>query len=328
MRFLENSSRRGPWLVPAYCCPALVQTFSAARVAVEYYSLDQSLTPRWDELTQRIKRAPAAGIIFVHYFGFPTDWSRLKSAIATAGIPVIEDCAHLPLPEQPDPQHMPCAARIYSPRKWLPIPHGGALILKGVGFRAQSLFRSRTSSMLPDLLRASAFSAENHMGLNARGWLLSLSAIERRIENADAIDHEYGLSMDSRVAAFIQKNAPRASEIKWRQRANYEELCRRVERLDGVTIWRPTLSPDDAPFTFPLLFAPERRDSILKHCLRRGIVARAYWKTLPPAIAADSAFSDSLRLSRELICLPVHYRLGGTHLDMICEALLSATRHK
>lgn len=324
---LRHLGRSGRWLVPAYCCPALRQTFAAAGSEAEYYAVDETLQPSWDALKDRLEGEPAAGIVFVHYFGFRTDWSPLKALIESKGLAVIEDCAHLPMPSVLDPDMMESDARIYSLHKWLPIPHGGALMLKAPHRPAQLLFQDASPALRPQLLRACALALERASRLGLRGRLLSLPAFERRVESRDALEHVYGLGMDSRVAAFIQNEAPRAEEIRKKHRANYEALARMFANLREVSAWRPVLPADDCPFTFSLLIDPAHRGHLLSHCLRNGIQARVYWKTLPPAVLARKKFGAARRLSEKIVCLPIHYQLEPSELERIYDVICAAFRN-
>lgn len=318
---LRHVGRFGPWLVPAYCCPALRQTFADADIQTEYYAVDESLEPSWDELKDRLEREQAGGILFIHYFGFRTDWAPLKSIIASKAISVIEDCAHLPLPDDAAAESMESDARIYSPRKWLPIPHGGVLMLRDCVRPAQSLFKDLAPAMLPQLLRGCALALERSSGLGLRGWLLSLPSFERRIESGDALGHIDDLSMDPRVVAFIQNSAPHPAVIARKQRAHYGALAERFAGFARGRLWRPGLRAGDCPFTFPLLVEPADQDRVLRHCLRNGILARVYWKRLPQAVMAQGRFEVSRRLSERILCLPVHYQLGPTDLEKIYDVV-------
>lgn len=321
---LRLLGRPGPWLIPAYCCPALTQTFAAAGVQVEYYPVDESLNPCWDDLRARIEKNGIGGLLFVHYFGFRIDWTPIKALIAAKSISVIEDCAHLPMPDVLAADPLGSDARIYSPRKWLPIPHGGALILKDASRSAQSLFKPETPDLLSQLLRGGVLALERGASLGLRGWLLSLPAFERRLERNDALGHVYGLSMDPRVAAFIKNGGPASAEIQRKQRANYETLAASFAGLSAVTPWRRDLADGDCPFTFPLLVDPGRRDHVLRRCLRRGILARAYWKTLPPLVVTQERYAVSRRLSERIVCLPIHYGLTPGDLREIRDVVASA----
>ncbi len=312
---LRHCAGGGPWLVPAYCCPAVRQTFLAAGIQTEYYPVDESLVPVWDCLKARLEQGAAAGIVIIHYFGFRTDWTPLKSLLVSRKIPLIEDCAHLPMPD-PGCENLESEARIYSPRKWLPIPHGGMLMLKHFDGSPQSLFQKSTPDLVPQLARSAAFALERGLRLNLRGWLLSLPAFERRVESQDAVGHAYGLAMDPRLVAFIKNGAPAAAEIAQKQRNNYEALAHHLISLPSLRLWRRPM-PEDCPYTLPVLLDPARRDGLLRYCLRRGVMARAYWRSLPPEVMASADFETSRRLSESLLCLPIHYRLSSSDLDRV-----------
>lgn len=321
---LKGEASRGPWLIPAYCCPALVQTFIASRVEFDYYEVDVALTPRWDKLRERLESAPASGIIFVHYFGFRTDWSVLKATIRARNIAVIEDCAHMLMPESMAIENMESDAQIYSLRKWLPIPHGGALVLRSGDIVAQSLFAERTPSLFAHFFRAGALSLEGWVGFGLRGWLLSFPAFERYVERRDAMEHDYDRAMDPRVRSFLQAEVSKMDGIRRRQKMNYLTVAKLLSNLSGISFWHPVLANDECPFTLPLLIESGNRDRVLRRCLRLGVAARVYWKTLPTAVMTGDVFKASRQLAERILCLPIHHELGSLDLEKIYESVSSA----
>ena len=80
-------------LLPAYHCPSLVEPFLAAGAAVDYYHVDATLNPKFDDFRQRLA-VGARVVVFVHMFGFRQDTAACEVLARAAGASVVQDCAH------------------------------------------------------------------------------------------------------------------------------------------------------------------------------------------------------------------------------------------
>ena len=75
-------------LVPEIICDVAVKVFLKNDLEIIYYKLDVSFNPIWSELN-RIKNQNIAGILMIHYFGFPQNFNKFKKFSKTRGIILI-----------------------------------------------------------------------------------------------------------------------------------------------------------------------------------------------------------------------------------------------
>ncbi len=77
--------------VPLFCCPVVFDSVRRAGLVPRFLDINlQDFTLSADDLKH--KRGDVAAVVVVHMFGHPADMDAIVSA--SAGLPVIEDCAH------------------------------------------------------------------------------------------------------------------------------------------------------------------------------------------------------------------------------------------
>jgi dTDP-4-amino-4,6-dideoxygalactose transaminase len=297
-------------LAPAYLCAEVVGAFRAAGVRPEWYAVDERGEVDPDDIARRIHPGTRA-IYVVHYFGFPQDVARLRAVADAAGVFLIEDCAHAlfghaggrPLGSVGD-------AAIFSLRKSLPLPDGGALVtqphlrvhpvvaqprgmttlaglarlaVKGVCFQVQ---------WRPPVGGAATSAADRSLDATApAGPITAMSSRARRIYSA------------TDVHAFAT-----------RRRANYNFYLARL----GERAVFPVLPDGVVPFSFPLLH--DDRDRVAAAMAQRGLVLNMGFPEAPvldgvPAEEADLRGARSL--AERVLELPVHQDLRPSHLEQI-----------
>ncbi len=80
-------------LLPEYICDVILHPINQLGLKYRYYSVDDSFSPRWDELEKLINHKTKA-IIMVHYFGQPQDIEKYKLFCNEHNLVLIEDNAH------------------------------------------------------------------------------------------------------------------------------------------------------------------------------------------------------------------------------------------
>lgn len=325
LQILSEQGSAKKWLIPAYCCPSVFQVFLDSNIECEFYPLIDNLLPDFNYLYDRIQQNDDVhGIMFIHYFGFLTDWSIIKEVLLQRKIKVIEDCAHCLMDPNFSFENTDCDAQVYSMRKWLPLPHGGCLLLQ----EKYSKLLSRDCdaelaafSRLKLLLRIFCNTVDQCTALNFRGLLLSVPHLDKYLDEHDSRNNKYDLLMNPRVYSFFQKCLKMLSLIKEIQRENYlflqSTFCN-----DERFFFHQSFTDVDCPFVFPIYVQAEKRDDLHRKCLRNGVIARIYWRFLPKQILDKSnLFKFSLQASSKILCLPIHYKLSTEHLDHISKTL-------
>ena len=112
----------------AYHCGVEVQAALDAGLKVEFYRVRTDLTVDLDDLEGKLRRRPGPAFV-VHYFGFgQPDVTAVGEICKQLRVPWVEDCAHALFSShlgRPLGNLAPLA--IFSLRKTLPLPEGGAL---------------------------------------------------------------------------------------------------------------------------------------------------------------------------------------------------------
>lgn len=303
---LLSQGKAKKWLIPSYGCLSFFQTIRDANVAYELYPLNKALQPDFDFLKERLLQGDIEGLLVVHYFGFKTNLEPLKPLLAERGITLIEDCAHLPISPDLSIPSMEGEAQVYSLRKWFPVPHGGALVLKS----PQAINGKGFSSGLARLVfKFLLYRMEGFLGLNLRNRLLSSIRIAQFLEQRDAKNNRYDQFADFKLSAFLRNRLPSLFMIRNQQRENYAILSEIFKGHKRLSPLQPILEEEICPYTYPLLTEPAERDRVYKKCLRKGIPLRIYWRFLPQEVLEDSRFKTTNSLAERILCLPVHYQL-------------------
>lgn len=134
----KNNPKKSKFLIPSYSCGDEIETLIRAGFNTVSYGINNDLQIDIDDLQNKLSE-DAAGILIVHYFGFPQKKiASIKKLADKSNCFLIEDCAHalgssfnnIPLGKYGH-------GAIFSLRKFISIPHGGAVIinnhkLKGV----------------------------------------------------------------------------------------------------------------------------------------------------------------------------------------------------
>src|SRR3972149_9253755 len=112
---------------PASFCNEVLTPLRELEVDIEFYPVCEDLSPNWAMLEGLAGREQATQIfVLVHYFGFPNDVGRAREFCERHGLKLIEDAAHVLLPTLAIGEG---EIQVVSPRKLLPLPAGGILVI-------------------------------------------------------------------------------------------------------------------------------------------------------------------------------------------------------
>lgn len=310
----------GKVLLPSYLCDSVVAPVRAHGAMPVFYPVSTRLEPDVNAVKRILSKGETNLLVVIHYFGYPMMGAvELRRVAADFDIPVIEDCAHALYSRCNDqPLGSESGAAVFSFRKSLPIPEGGALVLSS---KAGSLPESSVHwkwTELKGLLRETVYRLESGLGFSLRAQLLTkegvLSLAYRR-NNRISSRIEGGLGRISHHILGVVK----PSEIVARRRRNFLYLSRALEELH--TKVRPlyaSLEPGICPLGLPVLV--EDRE-IVRHALaRQGIGVRMFWDVLPEELPLGN-FPDSVFLRDRIMVLPVHQDIREYHLDHIVRTL-------
>ena len=126
-------------LIPAYMCESTIDPLRNLGFEIIFFDVKKDLNFDLNMIETLIRSSNVKAILSVHYFGFPCDLDALVKLCKRYDVRVIEDCSHSYL-TQISGQSIGCFGdmAIYSMRKTLAIPDGGALKLNvGVPIRPE-----------------------------------------------------------------------------------------------------------------------------------------------------------------------------------------------
>jgi perosamine synthetase len=314
-------------LVPAYHHGVEVDALLAAGAHPAFYPVGTRWTLDLDELERRIGPR-TRGLVLTHFAGFPGPVRQLRGLADRRGLVLIEDCAQALLSvDGESPVGTIGDAAVFSLRKTLPVPHGGALVFNG-----------QRAYQLPPLARPVA-------GLTFRGvWTRMLLRGEFRLPRQGGALRRLGGWFLGHFRSGLDPAEVRRGRVRWEQLelgasplveriARAHDLARVVERrrrnffhllgvLRGVA---PPLASELPSGVCPLfypLWVPDR-DEALARLRADNVEANEGWKSFHPR--CDGAeFPEAARLRQHVLELPCHQDLGPAHVAHVARAALRA----
>lgn len=299
---------------PAYFCNEALALLRELEVDLEFYPVCEDLSPDWAMLEGLVAREQATQIfVLVHYFGFPNDVGRAREFCERHGLKLLEDAAHVLLPTRAIGAG---DIQIFSPRKLLPLPAGGILVIP-----------EEMSAYLADVPEAT------HLAETALWW--SRRVAQRIMVQLRVPWHLFRRSRSS--AEVVSSNGGRRShlepcgpftlkllaaleqqldEVIRRRRHNYSFL---LEWAKGLALCRPlfpALPEGVCPYVFPLWV--EQGSGEMARKLQSVGIPASQWPDLPPEVLAKSRqYESAVEIQRKLLLLPVHQSLGQEQMDAV-----------
>jgi dTDP-4-amino-4,6-dideoxygalactose transaminase len=281
---------RRVWL-PSYLCRALLDSARGA-AEVAFYAVDYSLKPA--DLTWLEEVAAGDVVVVIDYFGFPAPLELVAGA-RNRGARVLEDASQALLTTGVGSA---TDAAVFSPRKFVGVPDGGALIMApGVAAPVASLGpppEAWWTFAVEAAVRRAAFDA----GSGDRGWY----DLFRKAEDLAPAGH-YAMSG---VANELLSTAIDYEEVASSRRANYSRLC---AALSGLALF-PALPDEVVPLGFPVRL--RSRDRVRESLHSLEIFAPTHWAIAP---FVPPSFSDSHALSAAILTLPCDQRYDYRDMD-------------
>jgi perosamine synthetase len=318
-------------LVPAYHCGVEIEAVSMAGAQLRYYDVTEECTVDLDDLRKRIDSGTRA-LLLVHYFGFPQPVEEIRDICRAANVVLIEDCCHaLFSSHRGAPLGTFGDAAIFSQRKTLPLPDGGALIFNAPE-RGKGLTPDRPGEVVAvkkalGMLFRSTFNSGPHQELP-----YPLELINKLITARAGARYSTGMQIDmarcnlamSATSKWLMDRTPVAHVVE-RRRQNYRHLVRMVQETRLVTVVHRELPEGVCPLFFPVRVKQGLRESI-QHRLDREGIATFIFGDVPHPTLPKGEFGRAERLSQEILCLPVHQDLDLEDMKAVAEALSEAVR--
>ncbi len=330
-------------LCPAYNCGHELEPLLRLGLKVECYRVSGNLEIDLEDIERRIGNGVRA-LIVTHYFGFAQPIAELRKLCDKHGVYLIEDCAHAFFSDNETADLGRVGdASIYSMRKLLPIPNGGAVIfnnpqlgiqealrepplmatwLKSLSLVTKHVFdRFTVKRSFSDLLLLLVL-----MPLFAAGRLARVVHPRSSVDCYDPDDEDYGFDdeiMGWSMSKFSQKLMSRLdwSKVVAKRQRNYRLLAEALRQKPGCRVLRPELPDYTCPLYFPLWV--DRPDELRAVLAKHRIHAHPFWRQEHPAI--DWArYPEARDLKRHVLTLPIHQDVDAGQLNRLISTLLAA----
>jgi len=315
VRFIldKRGKKQGKVWLPDYFCNEPLAPLRKKEISFHFYPVKNDLSPDWNKLEVRIvKHGPPDVFILVHYFGFPNSLDEARAFCDKHGAQLLEDCAHLLLPVKND-----CGQNtaVFSPRKLLPLPEGGLLIMPYNSSAQRDIVKFGVTKKL--ILK--------WLALRLAQWMMLTMGIswhcfrETAIGNAnnrhaDKISGSMEMFPEKYTLKLLAVMEKGLNQVLEKRRTNYMWLLRAVDGIKGVKPLLPSLPDYVCPYTFPMILS-ERRDAVASQLNYFGIPA-ASWPDLPPEVSDRSdEHETAVWLQEHILLLPVHQDLSGKQVE-------------
>jgi len=333
--------RRGDAVaLPAFCCGSEVEPFIHAGLVPRFFRLTNTLNPEPESFKAALSGSSAA--LVTHYFGFAADLTVARAACRAAGVPLFEDCAHALYSRDATGwlgSHADVA--IFSIVKTLPVPDGGALIIKieprtslpkGAPPRRQ-LIAKRTRSLLirhlqAHRLRPVSWAAHLPRAAKIRFGLTASDPnreTEAGLSECGGFDPKFGDTGISPRSMRLLGQTPHA-EIRNVRRQNYARLLEAVGYISDLRPVFPSLPEWTCPLALPVV-ASEPDSFRRRLAASGGLGVKQMWPWFHPSINWDE-FSCEADLKRSVFILPVHQSLQEAEIDRVIVSMKNWSQSK
>lgn len=321
-------------LMPAYNCGTEVDPFLSWGTKVIFYRTDEKT--RIDVEDIRRRATLHTKLVYVtHYFGWPQDLGQLRQWCHEQDIALIEDCALALFSSGKDGLLGTIGdAAIFSFRKTLPVPDGGALVVRVQNRNDVPTFRrppaTRTFKNTLPLLKARAIRYIEKCGLYAPARRLKLHLWHKPGSHTKAKpfpDMPSGYYFDRAIqnwamsqlsAGILNKINP--DSVVERRRENYIQLYQAVSKIPGVSPLFDHLPDGVCPLGLPVIV--KERSCWAKALNAYGIAAIPWWEGYNQKASWDE-FPEARYLKDNVLFLPIHHILDKRHMRFIAECMSS-----
>jgi len=327
-------------LFPAYFHGVELQALLAAGVRPRFYPVHGNMEVRAEEVISAITPETRA-VYVIHYLGFPGPVEQLAEECRERGLPLIEDCALALLSCQDDqPLGSFGDAAIFCIYKSLPVPNGGALLIRegaahvrradaagkplgsailGEGIRHPPL-KSTLVSMAPAIWRDLKYPRGGP--LHRFLYKLRTTAKSSLSDNTEVVPvgtneldpSTLQLGMSGICRRIV--SAQPFGDVVERRRRNFLHL---IDRLKGIVPLVYDVLPDGVcPLFFPVLTS--NKVHISKRLFEVGIESVNFWSLHEPQ-APKGMFPEVDRLRETVLELPCHQDVSPKDIERLAGEL-------
>lgn len=306
-------------LVPAYNCGMEVEAVLKCNFEPVFYPVDERCQSDVDAV-KRLLTEDVAAIIVTHFNGFPQAVNEIVDIGALYECQVIEDCAHVLSTEvEGAPAGSKSGMAVFSPRKFLPIPDGGVLVLnREHEFTNSSVEIPGWGDVVGDTVRLLGRRIKE--GLEGMGLAYGWKKGEKedgdlfRVHDFREISYDYGMSP---VSHNLLERFD-IEEISARRRRNYRCLERGLVGIRGLRSLMGELPPKTCPWHF--LAVVNEPVELHRHLWRHNIRCLIFWAYFHERYPMGR-MREAEYLKKHVVALPIHQDLGEEHMEYIKESV-------
>jgi dTDP-4-amino-4,6-dideoxygalactose transaminase len=303
-------------LVPAYMCKSTIEPLRNLGFDIIFFDVKGDLNFDLNMIESLISSANVKAILSVHYFGFPCDLDALVKLCKRYDVRVVEDCSHSYL-TQISGQSVGYIGdmAIYSMRKTLAIPDGGALKLNvGVPIHPQVIEKKMQwfkellylgSRVLESIICSIGF-PNLYSARIEKVKIITRNILSKRHDKDGLTIRGLPIKSSYQLKAYLN-DMDYKTHILERRKHNYNLLGVETEKL-GFKSFFPQL-PDACVPQFFILIDEQKR---LAPWLREHGIGAVTWpgSELPQEIANRKVdFPVTNYLNEHLVMLPIHQSL-------------------
>lgn len=298
-------------LMPALCCPSMVQPFRQLGRDIQYYGLNDDLTIDMECLEGKL--SDNSILLVMHYYG-RTSYNRdaLQSLISTySNVIVIQDCTQN------------CFSKelydstgdyyIGSLRKWMGIPDGAFVVSRKGGF-----ISSESDPDAVEIDRISDAMQKKALYLRNGDAALKQSFRKTFAEHMQLLKGQIAPHRMSEISGRILKSLD-TERLCEKRRNNYNRL------LFALSNEFPCITKycvdQSCPLCLPIVVS--ERDDVQRELARRGIYTQVLWP-MPDDSKGICTVSDFF--SGHMLAVPSDQRYSESDMDYICQNLIEVLR--
>lgn len=323
-------------LLPSYHCGIEVEAVRQAGVGIEFYGIKDDMTADLAMLEEKAK-ADCKAVLVIHYFGFSQPIELIRQICQRRNLFLIEDCAQALFSSyggQPLGTYGDMA--IFSPPKSLSLPDGGALLINNPGIK-DALSTERPNSLVV-WKRVVGLLIQSQEDERNKGILhpsadrirdLCRKLVPDHLRRTYNIGNVFDVSMGyigmSSISRRIMDSTP-IERVVGRRRLNFEYLLEGIRDSDYWKVCFTYLPEGACPLFFPVRMIGALRPRIQALLAGSGAGTFVFGEQLHRDLPRGE-FPEAERLSREVLCLPVHQHLDEENLDSVVRAMDSIARN-
>lgn len=302
---VTRGGKREAW-VPAYSCSSLVQPFILLNFRIHYYSMGLNLTSPFG-LPEHLD---GETFLYINYFGkinYPIQKWIIYQRSQGYSFFVIEDCAQSLFTENAGTTG---DYSIYSLRKFIEVPDGGAIISK-YGL-APALFPLGN----PD----EEFISQKVVGKLIRGYEVSDKCLNL-LRNAEILlDNFTGPRAISWISRYLLQRVDYDQVISARRNnwLRFRDILMNQSGIDlHVEPLFTELAAGEVPLGFPIRIKMAERDRLRSYLESQGIYCPIHWILTSEV----HSWMQDLELSKTILTIPIDQRVSDKDLLYVAKII-------